>query len=116
MDYINAFLVAGITCVIGQLILENTLLTPGHVTSLFVVLGAGLDIFGIYDRIVEFGGGGALVQITSFGHSLIHSALDHTDQYGFFGIAMKMFDLTTAGITSAIFFAFLVAILFKPKS
>ena len=70
MIYINAFIFAGFVCLLGQIILDNTKLTPGHVTTIFVVLGAFLDVFSIYDKFVLFAGGGALVPITSFGHYL----------------------------------------------
>ena len=71
MIYVNAFLFCGIVCVIGQLILDNTKLTPGHITSMFVVLGALLDTFSLYDKIILWAGGGAMVPIPSFGHLLI---------------------------------------------
>ena len=116
MIYINAFIFAGFVCLLGQIILDNTKLTPGHVTTIFVVLGAFLDVFSIYDKFVLFAGGGALVPITSFGHLLIHGALEKAQDFGLMGLAMGMFDLTAAGIASAILFAFLVAIFFKPKS
>lgn len=76
MIYFNAFLFAGAVCTIGQLLLDNTKLTPGHITTIFVVIGAFLDVFSIYDKIVLWAGGGALVPITSFGHLLIHGAMD----------------------------------------
>jgi stage V sporulation protein AE len=116
MTYLYAFLFAGIVCAIGQAILDNTKLTPGHVTSLFVVSGAFLDIFNIYDKFVIWAGGGALVPITSFGHLLIHGALDKAQEFGIMGLAMGMFDLTASGITAAIIIAFFLTLLFKPKN
>ena len=116
MIYFYAFLFCGFTCLVSQLILDNTKLTPGHVTSLFVVIGAFLDIFSIYDKIVLWAGGGALVPITSFGHLLIHGALEKAADFGFFGLAMGMFDLTSSGIISAIVLSFFLALIFKPKS
>ncbi len=116
MIYLKAFLVAGIICMIGQLILDNTKLTPGHITAMFVVLGAFLDIFNLYDKLILFGGGGALVPITSFGHLLIHGALENTIQYGITGLLIGMFDLTASGITSSIIIAFVLALIFKPKN
>lgn len=116
MTYLYSFLFAGALCLIAQIILDNTKLTPGHITSIFVVIGAALDIFNIYDRIILVVGGGALVPITSFGHLLIHGALERTLESGFFGITMGMFDLTAAGITSAIVFSFIFALIFKPKN
>ncbi len=116
MTYLYSFLFAGFLCLIAQVILDNTKLTPGHITSIFVVIGAALDIFNIYDRIILVVGGGALVPITSFGHLLIHGALQRTVESGLFGITMGMFDLTASGITSAIVFSFIFALIFKPKN
>lgn len=116
MMFLNAFLVCGGISLAGQLIYDNTKLTAGHITSSFVVLGAALDTFGIYDKLLEFAGAGASLPITSFGHSLIHGALTQAQEHGVMGILLGMFDLTASGITSAILFAFLVAVIFKPKS
>ena len=116
MLFINSFLFCGAVCLIAQIILDNTKLTPGHVTSLFVVLGAFLDSFSFYDKIIKVVGGGALVPITSFGHSLIHGALAKTHEYGILGILMGMFDLTATGITATIIFAFVFSLIFKPKN
>lgn len=113
--YIYAFLFCGLVCMISQLILDNTKLTPGHVTSLFVVLGAMLDVFGIYDKIVLYCGAGAIIPITSFGHLLIHGAMDLVDEMGIMGLALGIFDLTSAGISVAVVAAFFLALLFKPK-
>ena len=116
MNYINAFIFAGTVCLIGQIILDNTKLTAGHVTTIFVVFGAFLDVFSIYDKFVLWAGGGALVPITSFGHSLIHGALAKANSQGLVGILMGMFDLTATGITSAIIFSFIFALIFKPRA
>ena len=115
MLLINSFLFAGTVCLIAQIILDNTKLTPGHITSIFVVIGSLLDTFSIYDKIIEVVGGGAMVPITSFGHLLIHGALSKASSMGPLGIVMGMFDLTASGITSAIIFSLIFAIIFKPK-
>lgn len=115
MIFLNAFIVGGLICVVGQLLLDTCKLTPAHITVLFVVLGALLDAFGIYDKLIDFAGGGATVPITSFGHSLLHGAMSEGHQHGYLGIAMGIFKLTSAGITSAILFGFLVALIFRPK-
>ena len=115
MIYVYSFLFCGAICLIGQLILDNTKLTPGHITSLFVIIGSALDVFDIYDKIIRCVGGGALVPITSFGHLLIHGALAKASEVGFVGIAMGMFDLTASGITSAIFFAFIFSLFKRPQ-
>ena len=104
MNYLLSFLFCGFVCVIAQLIYEYTKLTPGHITCSFVVLGALLDLFHIYDRLIKIFHAGAMLPMAM------------TKEYGVFGLAMGMFDLTAAGIASAILFAFLVAIFFKPKS
>ena len=115
MLLIRSFLFCGLVCLLAQIILDLTNWSPGHITSLLVVLGAGLDTFSIYDKIIEFVGGGALLPITSFGHSLIHGALAQTEIYGFMGLLMGMFDLTASGITAAIIFSFIFSFIFKPK-
>ena len=116
MIYLYSFLFAGFVCLIGQIILDNTKLTAGHITSIFVVVGAALDSFSFYDKIIRHVGGGALVPITSFGHSLIHGALAKAEAMGFIGLLMGMFDLTATGITAAILFSFLLLLVFKPRN
>ena len=115
MEYFIAFVVGGAICVVGQLLMDMFKLTPAHVMSTFVVAGAILDGFGLYDEFIEFAGAGATVPITSFGHSLLHGAMEHADKHGFIGIGMGIFELTSAGISAAILFAFIVAVIFKPK-
>lgn len=115
MIYLNSFLFCGIICVLGQLILDNTKLTPGHVTTIFVIAGSFLDIFNIYDKLILWAGGGALVPITSFGHLLIHGAMDTAGELGVMGLMTGMFNLTASGITAAIVFSFFLSLIFKPK-
>ena len=115
MIYFNAFIFCGFVCLIGQMILDNTKLTPGHITALFVVVGAFLDTFGIYDKIILWAGGGACVPITSFGHLLIHGAMASASNYGLMGLFMGIFDLTASGISSAIIFSFVFSLFFQPK-
>ncbi len=110
----NSFVFCGFICLIAQVILDNSKLTPGHITSLFVIIGAFLDTFSIYDRLIKSVGGGALVPITSFGHSLIHGALLKAESMGIIGILMGMFDMTATGIVAAIIFTFVFTIIFKP--
>ena len=116
MSYlILSFLFCGTVCAIAQIILDHTKLTPGHITSIFVAVGAFLDAFGIYDYFIMKCGGGALVPITSFGHSLIHGAIAKAESMGFMGLLMGMFDLTASGITAAIIFSFIFTLIFKAK-
>ncbi|WP_277928401.1 stage V sporulation protein AE [Bacillus cereus group sp. BfR-BA-01380] len=115
VEFIYAFLVGGAICVVGQLLLDFAKLTPAHVMAIFVVAGAILDGFGIYDKLIQFAGAGATVPITSFGHSLLHGAMEAAEKHGYLGIGMGMFKLTSVGISAAILFAFLAALIFKPK-
>ncbi|WP_078432727.1 stage V sporulation protein AE [Metabacillus halosaccharovorans] len=115
MEYLLAFVVGGAICVIGQILLDVFKLTPAHVMSSFVVSGAILDGFGLYDKLIKFAGAGATVPITSFGHSLLHGAMEQAKEHGFIGIGIGIFELTSAGISAAILFAFLMALIFKPK-
>ena len=116
MLIVRSFLFCGLVCLIAQIILDNTKLTPGHITSMFVVIGAFLDSFSLYDMIIKYVGGGALIPITSFGHSLVHGALAKANIYGVVGILMGMFDLTATGITCAIIFSFIFALISKPQN
>ncbi len=116
MIYVYSFLFCGFVCLIGQLILDNTKLTAGHITSIFVVVGSFLDTFSIYDKIINYVGAGALVPITSFGHSLIHGALAKASDMGIMGLLMGMFDLTASGITAAIVFTFIFTLFFQAKN
>lgn len=110
-----AFVVGGIICVIGQLMLDVLKLTPAHTMSTLVVSGAILDGFGIYERLIDFAGAGATVPITSFGNSLVHGAMAEAETHGMVGIITGIFEVTSAGISSAIIFSFLAALVFKPK-
>lgn len=115
MYFINSFLYCGLVCLIAELILDNTKLTPGHITSIFVCIGAALDSFGIYDFLIAKVGAGALLPITSFGHSLIHGALISAEAHGVIGLLMGMFNLTATGITAAIIFTFIFTLIFRAK-
>ena len=115
MIYFNAFIFCGLVCAIGQIILDNTKLTPGHITVLFVVIGTFLDVFNIYDKIVLYAGGGALVPITSFGHMLTHGAIQGYKESGILGLFNGTLNLTSAGISATIIFSFLFTLVFKPR-
>ena len=115
MIYLSSFLFCGLVCVIGQIILDTTKLTPGHVTSLLVIIGSFLDTFSIYDFIIKKVGAGALVPITSFGHLIMHGAMQSANDYGVMGLFMGMFNLTASGISSAIIFSFILSLIFNPK-
>ncbi len=115
MIYFYAFLIGGAICLIGELLIEFFHLTPGHITSLFVIIGAFLELFDIYDKLVSIAGAGALLPITSFGHSLAHSAYEGALSQGFIGLSQSLFSTTSNGIVYAIVCAVLFGLIFKPK-
>lgn len=104
---IKSFIFCGVICAIAQVIKDNTKLTNGHITSLFVSIGALLGFFGIYDKLVSFFGGGASVVIMSFGNTLYKGAIEK-------GI-LNMLGSVSVGIVSAILIASLVTLIFKAK-
>jgi stage V sporulation protein AE len=115
MIFFWAFVVGGLICVIGQLMMDGLKLTPAHVTSTLVVIGAVLDGLGLYEPLIDFAGAGATVPITSFGNALVHGAMAEAEQHGLVGIIAGIFEVTSAGISSAIVFSFLAALVFRPK-
>lgn len=114
MIYFYGFLFCGGLCMMGQILYDNTKFTPGHITSLFVIMGSLLEVVHIYDKILEVCGIGASLPILSFGHSLTHAAIAASMNEGWIGVLSGMFDKTASGITFAIFTAFCVAVVFKP--
>lgn len=115
MTFFIAFVVGGIICVIGQLLLDVGKLTPAHTLSLLVVVGAVLDGLGLYEPLIDFAGAGATIPITSFGNSLTHGAMAEAEKHGWIGVLTGMFEVTSSGISAAILFGFIAAILFKSK-
>ena len=115
MDYLLAFVICGSICMIAQIIYDNTKLSPGHITSLFVIIGAFLNIGGIYDKVLKLSLVGASLPIISFGHSLAHGSWERMTNDGILGGLLGIFDMTAEGINAAIIFAFFMAIIFKPK-
>ncbi|SHK10053.1 stage V sporulation protein AE [Geosporobacter subterraneus DSM 17957] len=110
-----AFVVGGGICVIGQIMLDVFKLTPAHVTSTMVVTGAILGGLGLYEPLIKFAGGGASVPITSFGNALVKGALAEAKRNGLVGVLTGIFEVTSAGISSAIIFGFIAALIFKSK-
>lgn len=110
-----AFVIGGLICVIGQLLFDVAKLTPGHTLSLLVVIGAIIGGFDLYDPLIDFAGAGATIPIISFGNSLVHGALNEAEQHGLVGVLTGMFEVTSSGISAAIIFGFIGALLFKPK-
>lgn len=110
-----AFVVGGMICVVGQLLFDVAKLTPAHTMTTFVVIGAILDGIGWYEPLIDFAGAGATIPITSFGNSLVHGAMQEAQQHGIIGVLTGMFEITSSGISAAIVFGFIAALIFKPK-
>ncbi|MDE5412014.1 MAG: stage V sporulation protein AE [Bacillaceae bacterium] len=115
MIFFWAFVVGGIICVIGQILMDVLKLTPAHTMSTLVVTGAVLDGFGLYEPLIDFAGAGATVPITSFGNALVHGAMAEAEKHGLVGVITGIFEVTSAGISAAIIFGFFAALIFKPK-
>lgn len=113
--FLLAFVVGGAICVLGQILLDVFRLTPAHMTVTLVVIGAILGGFGLYEPLIEFAGAGASVPISSFGNSLVNGALTEAKRNGLIGVLTGIFEITSAGISSAIIFGFIASLIFKPK-
>jgi stage V sporulation protein AE len=113
--FIWAFIIGGIICVIGQIMMDVFKLTPAHTMSTLVVIGAVLGGLGLYDPLVKLAGAGASVPICSFGNSLVKGALMEAEEFGIFGILTGLFEVTSSGISTAIIFSFIASLIFKPK-
>lgn len=115
MIFLWAFIIGGLFCVVGQIMFDVFKLTPAHTMSALVVIGAVMDAFGLYDPLIKFAGAGASVPITSFGNSLVHGALSELQRDGWIGVITGIFEVTSAGISAAIIFSFLAALVVRPK-
>ncbi len=115
-SYISAFIVGGIICVIGQLLMDGTKLTPAHVLVLFVTSGVILTALGIYEPVVKIGGAGATIPLPGFGYSLAKGAIEGVKKDGLLGAFIGGVQATSGGITAAVVFGYLMAILFNAKT
>lgn len=115
MIYLNGAIFCGLVCLIGEVILDNTKLTAGHITSIFVVVGAILSFLGIYDYFSSWAGTAASVPITSFGNLLYKACIEGYNSKGILGLFTNLLSTTSAGISSAIIFAFIVTLFCKAK-
>ena len=116
MNYLKAFLVGGAICVIGQILIDKTKLTPARILVSFVVAGVVLQIYGIYEKIVSFAQAGATVPLTGFGYLLCKGVEKAVAEQGFMGIFTGGITAAAGGIASALVFGFLAAVIFKPKA
>ncbi|MCD7733435.1 MAG: stage V sporulation protein AE [Oscillospiraceae bacterium] len=115
MQYLWAFLVGGIICAIGQLLIDFTKLTPVRILTLYVVVGVVLSGVGMYQYLADFAGAGASVPLTGFGNSIAKGIREAVDEKGFLGIFTGGLTACSGGITAAMVFSLLAALIFKPK-
>ena len=113
MDYLNAFLCGGILCAIGQIFIDKTQLTPARILTGYVVAGVVLSAIGLYEPLVQWGGAGATVPLTGFGHSLAKGVRKAVGEKGWLGVFTGGLTATAGGITAAVVFGVLMALLFK---
>ena len=116
MDYVSAFIVGGLICVVAQILMDNTKLTPARILVMFVVLGAILGAFGLYDKLIDIGGAGASVPLPSFGNSLAKAAIKGVKEDGLLGAFTGGIEGAAGGITAAVFFGYLMACIFNPRT
>ena len=114
-EYLRAFLCGGVLCLIGQVLIDKTKLTPAKILVLYVVSGVVLGGLGIYKYVVEFGGAGATVPLTGFGYLLAKGAAKAVSEDGLLGAFTVGVTAAAGGIAAAIFFGYLVALIFKPR-
>jgi len=115
MEFIKAFIVGGLFCVIGQILIDKTKLTPARILVGYVVAGMILGAVGLYRYLVEFAGAGATVPLTGFGNTLAVGVREAVDEYGLLGVFTGGLKASAGGITAAIFAGLLVSLLFRPR-
>ncbi len=113
-DCLKAFAVGGAICVIGQLLIDTTKLTPARILVSFVVTGVILTGIGVYEPLVEFAGAGATVPLTGFGYSLAKGVKAAVTEHGILGALMGGLEATAAGIAASVVFGFIAALLVRP--
>lgn len=115
MDYVKAFFVGGLFCLIGQILIDKTKLTPARILVSYVVAGVLLSGVGLYEYAAEFAGAGATVPLTGFGHALAKGVREAVDEKGFLGILIGGLKATAGGITAAVVSGLIVSLIFKAK-
>lgn len=115
IDCVKAFLVGGIICAIGQIIIDKTSLTPARILVSYVVSGVALTALGLYGYLVELGGAGATVPLTGFGHTLAKGVEKAVEEYGLIGVLTGGLTATAGGITAAILFGWIASLIARPR-
>lgn len=116
MTYLSAFLVGGVICAIGQILIDKTKLSSARILVIYVVAGVVLASLGIYQKIIDIGGAGATIPLTGFGYSLARGVFSDVDKNGLLGVFTGGFKAAAAGLAAAVFFGFIMAALFRPKA
>jgi len=116
MIFLKAFLVGGAICMIGQIVINLTHLTNGKILVLFLIAGAILQGFGLYDKLIEFAGAGASIPISGFGCALVKGAVKAAETEGFWGVLKGGLSATAMGITVAIVSGYIVSVVFTPRT
>jgi len=116
MEYLKAFLCGGVLCAIGQVLIDRTQLTPARILTGYVVAGVALSAVGLYQPIADWGGAGATVPLTGFGHALVTGVKHAVQEIGFLGAFTGGLTNTAAGISAAVFFGVLMALIFQPRA
>lgn len=116
IDYLKVFLVGGVICLIAQIMIDYFKLQTPYIMVTYVTGGVLLSFIGIYDKIVDFAGAGATVPIIGFGYSLYNGVVKAIEQDGFIGIFTGGITATAGGIAAAIFFGYIMAVMFTPKA
>ena len=114
MDYLNAFLCGGILCAIGQILIDKTKLTPARILTGYVVAGIILSALGVYQPLADWGGAGATVPLTGFGHAVAKGVSKAVAEKGWLGVLTGGLTATAGGIAAAVVFGVLMALIFKP--
>ncbi|MBU3145004.1 stage V sporulation protein AE [Clostridium sp. CF012] len=115
-NYIMAFIVGGAICVIGQILMDTTKLTPARILVVFVTGGVILGALNIYDVVIKYGKAGGSIPLPGFGYSLAKSVMKEVDEVGLIGAFTGGIKGTAGGITAAIFFGYIMALVFNPKT
>ncbi len=115
MIFLKAFIVGGLICAVGQILIDKTKLTPARILVTFVVLGVFLQLLRVYEPLVNFAGAGATVPLTGFGYNLCKGAAKAVSEQGFLGIFTGGFTSSAGGIAAALIFGFLVSVIFRSK-
>ena len=115
MEYIRAFLVGGLICMLVQILMDKTKMMPGRIMVLLVVSGSVLGFLGVYEPFAEWAGAGATVPLLGFGNTLWKGVKEAVDENGFIGIFMGGFKASAVGISAALIFSYIASIIFQPK-